>query len=172
MTHQWKRRNRLSSGCKYEEMIKAFDFRPGPRCRRFLRKLCSTDCLRFKRIFSALKTGCPPIATGYPDLIEIRKAMIGDGKAAADTSVIHPSRPPSAPWCSPSKAGRRSRRSALLHHAAVLHHHDIVRERADDRQVMADEEIGEPVLRCRSLSSSMICFCTDRSSAEVARRAR
>ena len=36
---------------------------------------------------------------------------------------------------------------ASLYHIAVFHHHDLVRQRAHDSQIMADEHIGQPPFR-------------------------
>jgi hypothetical protein len=47
------------------------------------------------------------------------------------------------------------------------HREDLVRQGADDPEIMADEEISEAVAGCNSRSNSTICACTDMSSAEV-----
>ena len=56
---------------------------------------------------------------------------------------------------------------AGLDDLAVLHDEDLVRQGADDAEIVADEQIGEAVADCNSRNNSTICACTDMSSAEV-----
>ena len=54
-----------------------------------------------------------------------------------------------------------------LDHAAGAHHADALGDVFHHREIVGDEQIGQPQLLCRSLSRFRICACTETSSAET-----
>ena len=56
---------------------------------------------------------------------------------------------------------------SALDDPAQVHHRHLVREILDDRDVVRDEEVGEPSRSCSARSRFRICACTETSSALV-----
>ena len=64
-----------------------------------------------------------------------------------------------------AEAGKRRRPGLARRRPTLVHHRDLVREMANEREVVCDAGSVNPRVRWRSCNRLITCACTDTSSA-------